>query len=125
MAEIGDRDGGSASVWVLSCAALLLVVAVVVVLRTGAVLARHRAENAADESALAGAAQIGISDQICAAAAEVADAKGAHLSKCTPTLAATGRSGTVDVVVGIQLTLPVVGAQTITASARAGRDPPG
>ena len=64
----GPADRGSASIWVLACAALLLVVAATVAIRASATLARHRAESAADEAALAAAAQIGVGAQPCDAA---------------------------------------------------------
>jgi secretion/DNA translocation related TadE-like protein len=115
-------DGGSASIWVLSCAALVAIIASVVVLRTGAVLVRHRAEVAADEAALAAAAQIGVTDQLCHSAAVIAQANGARLLHCVSAIAADGRSGTVTVVVGIAVTIAPLGPSMVQASARAGRD---
>jgi secretion/DNA translocation related TadE-like protein len=117
------QDRGSASIWVLTCAALVLVVGIAVVLRTGAVLARHRGDGAADAAALAAATQIGVSDSICPSAQRIAVANGATLLSCVAMLAADGRSGSVEVQVGVQIRLPVLGAQMVTASARAGRAP--
>lgn len=116
-------DRGAASVWVLACSTLVLVIGIAVSLRTSAVLARHRAESAADLAALAAAARIGLADDVCAAAAPIARANGAVLVRCRAAPAADGRSGTVDVQVSVEVRLPVVGARLATASARAGRLP--
>lgn len=118
-------DRGSASVWVVACSAVVLLVGVVASLRTSAVLARHRAESAADFAALAAAGRIGRSDDGCAVAGGIAAANGAHLVHCRTTLAADGRSGTVDVVVSLAVHLPGLPGQQVTASARAGRMPVG
>jgi secretion/DNA translocation related TadE-like protein len=101
----------------------VLLVATVVVLRTLAVLARHRAEADADLAALATAGQIGVSDRACVAAERIAARNGARLRSCHLTLDASGRSGTVVVRVTVAARLPVVGATEVTASARAGRLP--
>lgn len=116
-----DGETGSASIWVLSCAALLLVVATVGVLRAAAVVARHRAESAADLAALAAAARIGVTGSICPAAAAVAVRNGATLRSCTTSLAPDGRSGTVTARVSLRVSLPLVGTREVIASARAGR----
>ena len=116
-------DRGSATLWVIGCIALLLVVAEVATVRTAAVVARHRAESAADLAALAAAQHIGIDDGLCAAAARVALANGARLQGCAPQLAADGRSGTVVARVVLSVHLPVAGSRQVVASARAGRLP--
>ena len=122
MSLIGGRgDRGSASVWVLACSALVLLVAVAVSLRAGAVLARHRAESAADLAALAAAARIGMADDVCAPAGPIARANGGALVRCRARLAPDGRSGSVDVEVSVAVRLPGVGSRRATASARAGR----
>ncbi|MGH8960852.1 MAG: Rv3654c family TadE-like protein [Jatrophihabitantaceae bacterium] len=118
----GER--GSASVWVLACCGLLVLVGTVGVLRTQAVLGRHRAEGAADLAALAAAGQIGVSEDICTAARSVAAANAATVDSCVPAVAVDGRSGTVRVQVTMDVRLPVVGDRSVVASARAGRDPP-
>lgn len=117
----GNADPGSASIWVLTCVALLLVVAGVATVRAVAVLARHRAESAADLAALAGAGQIGVSDRICAAVEATAARNGAALRTCTPSVAPDGRSGTVLARVAVEVDLPIVGAKQVIATARAGR----
>lgn len=116
---VGER--GSASIWVLGGCGLLLLVGSAGVLRTEAVLARHRAESAADLAALAAAGRIGVGADGCDAARAIATANGATLSRCSLDLAPDGRSGTVDVRVAASVSLPVVGARTVTARARAGR----
>jgi secretion/DNA translocation related TadE-like protein len=98
-----------------------MVVAMVVVLRTTAVIARHRAESAADEAALAAATQIGLSAQVCPSAAAIAQANGVRLVSCVAVLAPDGRSGAVTVVVGLDVRIAIIGANQIRATARAGR----
>lgn len=115
-------ERGSASVWVVACCALLLAVALAGTLRTGAVLARHRAESAADLAALAAAGQIGVSPDGCPAASRIATAYGASLLRCESSLAPGGRSGTVIVSLSMRVRLPVVGSRRVVASARAGRE---
>ena len=102
----------------------MLAVAAVVVVRSLAVLARHRAEAAADLAALAAAGRIGTGGDPCAAARQVAAADRATLRTCTLTLDPDGRSGTVRVVVAMRVDLPIAGAGTATARARAARLPP-
>jgi hypothetical protein len=108
-------------VWVLACSALVLLIGVATSLRTAAVLARHRAESAADFAALAAAGRIGLSGESCAAAAALAAANGAALVRCRANLAADGRTGTVDVAVSLAVRLPVVGMERVIATARARR----
>lgn len=77
----GER--GSASIWVVCCCALLLVVALASVLRTTAVLVRHRAEAAADLAALAAASHAGDGEAAaCAHGARVAHGMSARLVSC-------------------------------------------
>jgi secretion/DNA translocation related TadE-like protein len=117
-------DRGSASVWVLACCALLLVIAYAEVLRGAAVLARHRAESTADLAALAAAGRIGVGAAPCTAAERIAAANSATLADCYAILAADGRTGTVFVRVQLNARLAVVGSVQVTATARAGRLPP-
>lgn len=118
----GER--GSATIWVLTGGALVLAVALVAIVRTSAVLARHRAETAADLAALAAANGIGVdasAPAMCRRAARIADLNGARLLDCRTLLDATGRSGTVTVRVAVTVRLAGVGTRSVTASARAGR----
>ncbi len=119
------RDRGAAAVWVLGCAAVVLAVGVLVLVRGLSVLARHRAETAADFAALAAATRIGVGGDPCTAAREIAAANAAVLQSCSVSLGADGRSGTVRVEVLAHADLPVVGERSLTARARAGRLPSG
>jgi secretion/DNA translocation related TadE-like protein len=118
-----EDDAGSATVWVLGGVLLVVGVLTATLVRDAAVLARHRAESAADLAALAAAGRIGTSGPPCAAAETLAGRNRARLVECTVRLAADGRSGTVVVRVSEAVTLPVVGGREVTASARAGRLP--
>jgi secretion/DNA translocation related TadE-like protein len=100
------------------------VVAGVAVLRGTATLARHRAETAADAAALAAAGQIGVSDDPCHRAAQIAAANRADLRNCRLNLTEDGRSGQVRVTVEFSISLPMVGLNTVLARARAERAPP-
>jgi secretion/DNA translocation related TadE-like protein len=122
-AKTHSRDPGSATIWVLACILLVLSVLAITLVRTAAVLARHRAESAADLAALAAAGRIGTSSAPCAAAAASAAHNQASLASCDVVLGADGRSGTVVIRVSAVVTLPVVGAREVSASARAGRLP--
>jgi secretion/DNA translocation related TadE-like protein len=117
----GDR--GSASIWVLAGSILVLTLAAAVLLRTAGILARHRAETAADLAALAAAISIGHVDETCRAAATIAESNRATVVSCTSVLAADGRSGTVTVRVDVRAQLLGWGVADVTASARAGRLP--
>ena len=124
-ANRGDR--GSASIWIIVGAVVVLVAAYVAMFRTTAVLARHKAESAADLAALAAAGGIGVdadSAAMCARAAAIAAANGASITSCLPRLGADGRSGTVDVTVTVAFQMIAIGAERATGTARAGREPP-
>lgn len=125
MSRVGPRprERGSAAIWVVSCCAVLVLVAVAATVRGLAVVARHRAEAAAELAALAAAGQIGTGGAYCSTAARVARAEHAALSRCAVRLAPDGRSGTVAVSVAMTVRLPVVGAQLLLESARAARLP--
>ena len=115
----GER--GSASVWVLAVSILLLLVGAMATVRGAAVLARHRAEAAADVAALAAAGRFGTGDDPCRAAAVVARRNSASLVGCRVRAGPSGRGGLVDVVVARSLWLPGLGRTLVRASARAGR----
>jgi secretion/DNA translocation related TadE-like protein len=118
------QERGSATVWVLGLAAVVIAVALTVVVRGSAVLARHRLERAADLAALAAAQQIGRAGHPCAAASRNAAANGAVLASCTAALDPSGRSGTVAIIVHRTVSFALIGERTLTARARAGREPP-
>jgi len=77
----GDR--GSASLWLLGLGLALLVLAVTVAMAGGLLVARHRAQTAADLGALAGARHAAESaDVACATAGHVVRENGARLVDC-------------------------------------------
>jgi secretion/DNA translocation related TadE-like protein len=108
-----NSDRGSATIWVLAAAGLLALVAAAATLRAAAVLARHRAETAADFAALAAAARLDSADP-CAFAAAIATANGAHLERCQPV------GATVRIEVSRTLSIPGLGQRRVNAHARAG-----
>jgi secretion/DNA translocation related TadE-like protein len=117
-------DRGSASLWVLAGGVLVLLVAFVAVARGSAVLARERAEAAADLAALAAADGIGVDGStasLCHRAAGIARQNGARVRSCSVRLGADGRTGTVDVTVTVGARLAGVGDVQVSASSRAGR----
>jgi secretion/DNA translocation related TadE-like protein len=118
-----STDRGSACIWVLTVSAVLIAAALVVATRGGAVLARHRAESAADAAALAAAAQIGVGPDPCQAAGRLAAANHARISRCTLHLAGDQRSGQVEVSVRLGIHLLILGQTTVEARAWAQRDP--
>lgn len=118
-----DGERGSATLWLVSGCLLLFLAGSVVTVRASAVLARHRAETAADLAALAAATRIGTGTDPCAAARGIAAANGARLVACHAALAADGRAGTVDVRAQVTIRLPVVGSRQAAATARGGRLP--
>lgn len=121
---MAERERGSATILVLAWGALVVAVAWVITVQAVGVLARHRVESAADLAALAGAESIGRSTVgICPAAEAVARANQVELSDCAISVAPSGRTGWVRVVVRRRLSLPLAGSTTLTASARAGRVP--
>lgn len=79
----GD-DGGSATIWVLAAMSVVLLAGLAGIAVGGAVVARHRAESAADLAALAGADGLAAgSSAPCNAAAELVRANGGLLVSCT------------------------------------------
>ncbi|MGI8665297.1 MAG: Rv3654c family TadE-like protein, partial [Jatrophihabitans sp.] len=116
-------DRGSATVWMLGLAAMVVAMTQLAVARGSAVLARHRLERAADLSALAAATEIGRSGQPCLAAGRVAAENGAQLVTCLLRLDPSGRSGTVAVSLSRSVTLPLAGNHLVVAGGHAGRLP--
>jgi secretion/DNA translocation related TadE-like protein len=77
-------EQGSASVWLLSVGLVLVLLAITVATAGGVTVARHRARNAADAGALAGALSAVDGDQAaCAAAGRLVAANGGRLVACT------------------------------------------
>lgn len=105
----GDR--GSASVWLLCAASVVVAFGLAGALGAAAATARHRAQAAADLGALAGARYVVDGPSVaCARAAAIVEANGARMSDC--------RLDGVDLVVVAKLT--VAGLGTATGTARAG-----
>lgn len=108
-------DRGSATVWLVGLAALIGLATTVGVVHGSAVLARHRAEVAADLAALAGAVEVSVGeDRPCTAAARIAERNGGRLTACTVT------GDDVEVTVTRRLTLGRLGSRAASARARAG-----
>ncbi|MCT9932490.1 flp pilus-assembly TadE/G-like family protein [Planotetraspora sp. A-T 1434] len=105
-----DRERGSATVWMVAVMAMIWAMTMAVVLVGAARVARHRAENAADLSALAAAARaFSAPRDACARAETVAAANGARVDFCSVV------GGTVSVSVSVRF-----GFHTASATARAG-----
>lgn len=111
------RDEGSATVWTLGLAVLMMAFVYSVLLVCVAVGARHRAEAAADLAALAGASAAQAGDDGCAAAARVATANVALLSRC---VVGTDRTVTVEVQIVLPRALSRWSPGPTRATARAG-----
>ncbi len=109
-------DRGSASVWLVGLAGLVLLASAAGVVRGAAVVVRHRVEAAADLAALAAAARLadGSGGDPCAAASQVAAANGAVLSGCR--LAGS----TAEVEAEATLDAGLLGRHRARARARAG-----
>lgn len=80
--RLGPRDG-AVTVWAALVIAALLVVLCGVAYVGAAVLARHRAQAAADLAALAAAAALRAGEPSCDEAARIAQANGADMASCT------------------------------------------
>lgn len=114
-----DRgEHGSASLWVLAVAGVLAFLATTGVLVGQAVVARHRADAAADLSALAAAADaLAGEPTACARAAQLAARSGARLARCSLV------NGVSDVLA--EVPLHGVFARLGPARSRARAGPPG
>ncbi|MEU9887280.1 Rv3654c family TadE-like protein [Sphaerisporangium sp. NPDC051011] len=109
----GDR--GSATVWVVGAMALVWLLAGVLLMAGVTRVGRHRAQSAADLSALAGASQaLAAPARACRLARDIAHANGATVSRCAVD------AGVVDVSVVVPLTIPWAGRRSIVATSRAG-----
>jgi secretion/DNA translocation related TadE-like protein len=110
------RDRGSATVWVLAAGMVMVLAALAVSTIGAAIVARHRAQQAADLAALAGAAYALTGEAAaCARAAELVSLNGASLVSC--------RLDGPDLIVSaaIEPAGPPVLTRPATASARAGQ----
>jgi secretion/DNA translocation related TadE-like protein len=112
-------DRGIATVWAATAIAVLMTILMIALHLGTVVLARHRAEAAADLAALAAAAvAVQGADPACARAAEIATAMGGEVTTC----GLAGWDALVEVGVPVPLALPGLG--TATGRARAGPVPP-
>ena len=108
-------DAGVATVFVALAAGLLLLITGTALHVGAAVLARHRAEVAADLAALAGAADVLTqTERVCPVAARIAGANGATLTSCSQV--------GLDVLVQVRVAVPL-GALSGEASGRARAGP--
>ena len=81
---VQEREDGSASVVMVAVIAAMVLVAGAFVAVGQATAARHTAQGVADAAALTSAARLGYeSDSVCEAAAEVTEANGVVLEKCS------------------------------------------
>jgi len=118
MADAGreDTQRGSATIWTVGLMALVFAVAMAVVFAGMARVARHRAQSAADLSALA-AARLAFADpgRSCLRASSLAADNGARITRCS-----LGEGGVADIEVVMEVSLPLKGTVAITSRARAG-----
>ncbi|MFB9474734.1 Rv3654c family TadE-like protein [Nonomuraea salmonea] len=113
------RERGSATLWGVALMGLLMAVAMAFATIGSVRVAQHRVNSAADLSALAAAKLVLIDpESACLRAAELAAANGAKLTKCEIT---TDRA---DIWTAVPLSLPLLGATTLTGRSRAGPAPP-
>ncbi len=120
-ASTRQPERGSASIWLLGLAALVLSVTLVVLAQASATLGRHRLEHSSDAAALAAAGQIGTGGDPCQAASRIAGANGAVLDGCSATLDPGGRAGTVAVRLSARVEVLLLGSRVAHARSRAGR----
>jgi len=112
----GLDDQGSATIWVLAAMSVVLLAGFAGIALGAAVLARHRAENAADLAAVAGAtALVSGSGAPCAAAAALVHANGGQLVSCSVLID--------DVVVSVRVAPVGLPARWGSAEARARAGP--
>ncbi|MEU8268782.1 Rv3654c family TadE-like protein [Sphaerisporangium sp. NPDC049002] len=116
-AGAGGRFGerGAAAVWVVGLMVLIWFLAATVLFVGAARIARHRAQSAADLSALAAAVQaLAAPEKACGRARALAETNHASITRCVV------RAGVVDVRVAVRLVLPGLGERPAVAESRAG-----
>lgn len=109
-------ERGSATIWTVGLMALVFAVAAAVMIVGTARVARHRAQSAADLSALA-AARLAFADpgQSCVRASSLAEQNGARVTRCS-----VDDGGIAEIEVTMWIALPLKGRVVINADARAG-----
>ena len=106
------EDRGSASLWLLGVALAVLLLAGTVAMAGGLLVARHRAQSAADLGALAGAARAAQGPGVaCPAAERIVRANGGRLVAC--------EVDGLDVLITVDVDGPA-GWGSVSARARAG-----
>ena len=112
--ELRRSDDGSATVWVLCAGLVIVLVAAAMAIAGAAVVARHRAQAAADLAALAGALRaLDGEPAACERAAEISTENGAQMTFC--------RLDGLDLTVTVEVTRPILATAGVArASARAG-----
>lgn len=105
-------DRGAGTVFAAFALLALLLLAAAGIEMGGAVVARHRAQSAADLAALAAAAQLVEGGEACAAAGRLAEGNRARLAECS--------IEGIDVVVRVSVALPLGVLGPAVAVARAG-----
>ncbi|RWA17761.1 hypothetical protein MBRU_18575 [Mycolicibacterium brumae DSM 44177] len=114
-------DRGAATVLAAICVLIILCCTGFGAALGSAVIARHRAQSAADLAALAAANALSAGPQAaCAQARQITDAANAHLAQC--------QTENLDVIVTVEIPVPLrlPGNRTAQARARAGpADMPG
>lgn len=111
-----EVERGSAGLWAVAFAMVVVTVTVGVLVWSGALVARQRAQSAADLAALAAARHAGRGADACAAAERVVRASGGNLIRCAEGVAA-------DVLVEVEVDVPAasgLGMPPARARARAG-----
>ncbi|WP_329088928.1 Rv3654c family TadE-like protein [Streptosporangium sp. NBC_01469] len=111
-----NAQRGSATIWTVGLMALVFAVAVAVVFAGMARVARHRAQSAADLSALA-AAKLAFADpgRSCLRASSLAVDNEARVTRCS-----LSDGGIADIEVAMEISLPLKGPVAVTSRARAG-----
>ncbi|MEU7003703.1 Rv3654c family TadE-like protein [Nonomuraea sp. NPDC046570] len=109
------KDRGSATIWCVAVMGLVLMVGMTFAIVGAARVAHHRAQSAADLSALA-AARRAFADPVeaCAHAATLAQANGAVLLECAII------EPVAEVTTSVSFALPGLGTRAVTGHARAG-----
>jgi secretion/DNA translocation related TadE-like protein len=108
--RLRERDRGAATVWVLAAGLMTVLVALAMSAAGAGIVARHRAQGAADLGALAGATRaIEGEESACATAGSIVAANGGRLARC-------GLDG-FDVIVTVEVSPALVA--TFGGSARA------
>lgn len=114
----GCRQRGSATVWVLALAALVVALAAGLLLPVQVRLARQQAATAADLAALAAASLLPQVDAACAQAARLATKQGVRLSRCT------SDGSSIDIEVSRTVPGPWGSAGVVRVRSRAGPPAP-